>query len=203
MEKSRKILPQSPCGFMRQNAWPWRKADARWWEYRRGAGVHLRVLVESTFRVSPTHYSRWHPCKSQEDTSKSQPANTEIVKSVAIIGQKGGYDDRPGSPSVDGMVEAIFSFKHGLPLHQHRHVMRTSGRTYYWHVGSLWQDGVTSLFPFWRMTSGYYVLPVRIPSFRAAGSICYFFFDNHAKKYGYFFLHESRNWTDQEVKRPL
>ncbi len=33
--------------------------------------VPLIVLVESTSRVSPTHYPRWHPCKSQPAASKS------------------------------------------------------------------------------------------------------------------------------------
>jgi hypothetical protein len=43
--------------------------------------VPLRVFVESTSRVSPTHYPRWHPCKStQPAKSKSQPANTKVSR---------------------------------------------------------------------------------------------------------------------------
>ncbi len=49
--------------------------------------VPLRVLVESTSRVSPTHYTMWHPCKSQPAKSKSQPANTKVSRQFA--GQKG------------------------------------------------------------------------------------------------------------------
>ena len=42
--------------------------------------VLLRVLVESTSRVSPTHYPRWHSCKSQLAKRESQPANTKVSR---------------------------------------------------------------------------------------------------------------------------
>jgi hypothetical protein len=54
--------------------------------------VRLRVLVESTSRVSPTHYPRWHPCKSQPAKSKSQPANAKVIRQLA--GQN-GYVNKP------------------------------------------------------------------------------------------------------------
>ena len=35
-------------------------------------------------RVSPTHYPRWHPCKSQPAKSKSQPANTKVSRIIVL-----------------------------------------------------------------------------------------------------------------------
>ncbi len=56
-----------------------------------------RVLVESTFRVSPTHYPRCHSCKSQPAKSKSHPANTKI--SWQLAGQK-SYVNKPDIMTV-------------------------------------------------------------------------------------------------------
>ena len=47
--------------------------------------VPLRVLVESISRVSHTLVypgSPCHPCKSQSDKSKSQPANTKVSRTI-------------------------------------------------------------------------------------------------------------------------
>ncbi len=54
--------------------------------------VPLGILVESTSRVSPIHYPRWHPFKSERSRSKSQPSNTKLSRQLS--GKK-GYDDRP------------------------------------------------------------------------------------------------------------
>ncbi len=58
----------------------------------------LGIILESTSRVSPTHYPRWHPCKSQPAKSKSQLANTKVSRQLA--GQK-GYDGHPVSHSEE------------------------------------------------------------------------------------------------------
>jgi hypothetical protein len=56
-----------------------------------------QALVEFTSRVSPTHYPRWYPCKSQPDKMKSQPDNTNVSRLLA--GEK-GYVDKTERDSV-------------------------------------------------------------------------------------------------------
>ncbi len=62
--------------------------------------VPFRVLVESTHRVTPTHYPRWHPYKSQPVKSKSQSVNTKVSRQLA--GQERS-DNNPGF-----LLECVF-----------------------------------------------------------------------------------------------
>jgi hypothetical protein len=68
----------------------------------------LRVLVESTSRVSPAHYPRWHPCKSQPAKSISQPANTKVTRQLP--GQK-GYGDHPAQAQVVSIENTCTTFE--------------------------------------------------------------------------------------------
>ena len=54
--------------------------------------VPLRVLVESTSRVIPTHYPRWHPSKSHPVKRKSQSVISKVRRKLA--GEK-DYNDHP------------------------------------------------------------------------------------------------------------